>query len=74
MQRRTTTNMCEIKKYILDTNISSCHAGPPQGYVVVKSLYLHKITALKKSHMAGQKIVINTFFKFIHVCCCFFVV
>ena len=27
MRRRTTANMYEIKKYILDTNISSCHAG-----------------------------------------------
>ena len=31
MRRRTTADMCEIKKYILDTNISSCHAGLLQG-------------------------------------------
>ena len=31
MRRRTTANMCKIKKYILDINILSRHAGLLQG-------------------------------------------
>ena len=40
--RRTTANMCEIKNYMSDANISFCHARFLQGcYVVVTLFFIH---------------------------------